>query len=38
MGSPDPALDELDLGECEAIQLAAKAGIDTVLMDEIAGR
>ena len=38
IGSPDPALDELDLGEREAIQPAVKAGIDTVLMDEIAGR
>lgn len=35
---PDPALDELDPGEREAIQLAAEAGVDTVLMDEAAGR
>lgn len=38
IGPPDPALDELDLGEREAIQLAAEAGVDTVLMDEVAGR
>jgi hypothetical protein len=30
IGSSDPALEELDLGE-RAIQLAAQAGIDTVL-------
>jgi predicted nucleic acid-binding protein len=35
---PDPALDELDPGEREAIQLAAEAGVDTVLMDDAAGR
>lgn len=34
----DPALCELDPGERDAIELALQAGIDTVLMDEIAGR
>ncbi len=38
LGPPDPALNELDLGEREAIQLAGEAGVDTVLMDEAAGR
>ena len=37
-GPPDLGLDDLDLGEREAIQLAAEAGVDTLLMDEIAGR
>lgn len=38
IGPPNPALDELDLGEREAIQLAEEAGVDTLLMDEAAGR
>jgi len=37
-GTPDSSLDELDPGEREAIQLAAEAGVDTVLMDEVSGR
>ena len=37
-GTTDLALDELDPGEREAIQLAAEAGVDTVLMDEMSGR
>jgi predicted nucleic acid-binding protein len=36
--TPDPLLSELDSGERDAILLALEAGIDTVLMDEIAGR
>ena len=34
----DPALDELDPGERDAIQLCLDAQIDTVLMDEMSGR
>jgi predicted nucleic acid-binding protein len=34
----DPALDELDPGERDAIQLALTTGVDTVLIDESAGR
>jgi predicted nucleic acid-binding protein len=36
--APDAALNELDAGECDAIQLALEAGIDTLLMDESEGR
>jgi predicted nucleic acid-binding protein len=36
--APDSALSELDPGERDAIQLALEAGIDTLLMDELAGR
>ena len=36
--SADPALNELDPGERDAILLALEAGIDTVLIDEISGR
>jgi predicted nucleic acid-binding protein len=36
--SADPVLSELDPGERDAILLALEAGIDTELMDEIAGR
>jgi predicted nucleic acid-binding protein len=36
--APDAALNELDAGERDAIQLALEAGVDTLLMDEIEGR
>jgi predicted nucleic acid-binding protein len=35
---PDAALEELDPGERDAIQLALDSGIDTLLMDESEGR
>ncbi|HEY1207742.1 MAG TPA: DUF3368 domain-containing protein [Terracidiphilus sp.] len=35
---PDAALQELDAGERDAIQLALDAGVDTLLMDEREGR
>jgi predicted nucleic acid-binding protein len=35
---PDDALNELDAGERDAIQLALDAGVDTLLMDESNGR
>jgi predicted nucleic acid-binding protein len=35
---PDAALNELDAGERDAIQLALEAGVDTLLMDESEGR
>jgi predicted nucleic acid-binding protein len=36
--APDAALNELDAGERDAIQLALEAGVDTLLMDESEGR
>jgi predicted nucleic acid-binding protein len=35
---PDAALNELEAGERDAIQLALEMGIDTLLMDDIEGR
>lgn len=36
--SVDPSLNQLDAGERDAIMLALNAGVDTILMDDAAGR